>query len=214
MQVKNLNELAIVIDADFLSKLLIDNYGFYRSLYPWKDIPNVNFLKLIDTIARNGNVIEKGNKVDVIFYYNQAHSILPFTNKYGDLDQYLDFTLHNYYFSTDNANFYIRAYFSDSNIRRNDKEEFERSYMQGFREILQHVASTRTIRQIVLMADSEYLNDDLELYMESNKLLFIIERDNSYDTHYRLNPANVGKYYFVDAHQVVALAMGLTLNEL
>lgn len=64
MQVNNLNEVAILIDADFLSKLLINNYGFYRDLYPWKNIPNLNMLRLIDMMASNGKVIEKGRKVD------------------------------------------------------------------------------------------------------------------------------------------------------
>lgn len=172
MQVNNLNEVAILIDADFLSKLLINNYGFYRDLYPWKNIPEVNMLRLIYTIAINGNVIEKGSKVDVIFYYNTAHSTMPFVGKYGNLDHFIVSNLHDYRFSTENADFHIRSYFSDPEIKCNDKDEFEEEYMQGFRELLQHIASTQTIRQIVLFADSEYLNDDLELYMKSKKILF------------------------------------------
>lgn len=214
MQVNNLNEVAILIDADFLSKLLINNYGFYRDLYPWKNISNLNMLRLIDMIARNGNVIEGDNKVDVIFYYNIAHQVMPFVSKYGDLGTFLDFTLHDYHFKTENADLHIRSYFSDPDIRCDDKDEFEEEYMRGFRELLQHIASTRTIRQIVMFADSEYLNDDLELYMESNRLLFLIERDNSNESHYRLNPQDVGKYYFVDANYVVALSMGLSMDEL
>lgn len=214
MEVNNLNEVAILIDADFLSKLLINNYGFYRDLYPWKSIPNVNMLRLIDMIACNGNVIEKGSKVDVIFYYNIVHPVMPFVSKYGDLSKFLDFTMHDYHFNTDNADFHIRSYFSDPEIKCNDKNDFEREYMEGFRLLLRHIASTKTIRQVVLFADSEYLNDDLELYMESNGLLFLIERDNSNESHYQLNPQDVGKYYFVDANYVLALAMGLSMGEL
>lgn len=214
MQVNNLNEVAILIDADFLSKLLIKNYGFYRDLYPWKSIPNVNMLRLIDMIASNGNVIEKGSKVDVIFYYNIAHPIMPFVEKYGDLTKFLDFTLRDYHFNTDNADFHIRSYFSDPEVRCDDKEDFEREYMTGYRELLQHITSTKTIRQIVLFADSDFLNDDLELYMESSKILFLIERDHGLESHYRLNPQEVGKYYFVNGNYVVALSMGITMNEL
>lgn len=214
MQVNNLNEVAILIDADFLSRLLINNYGFYRDLYPWKNIPNVNMLRLIDMIASNGNVIEKGCKVDVIFYYNIAHPVMPFVGKYGDLSKFLDFTLRDYHFNTDNADFYIRSYFSDPEIRCNDKEDFEREYIEGYRVLLQQITSTKTIRQVVLFADSEYLNDDLELYMELHKILFLIERDHGLNSHYRLNPQNAGKFYYVNANYVVALSMGITMNEL
>lgn len=212
MQVNNLNEVVILIDADFLSKLLINNYGFYRDLYPWKNIPEVNMLRLIYTIAINGNVIEKGSKVDVIFYYNTAHSTMPFVGKYGNLDHFIVSNIHDYRFGTENADFHIRSYFSDPEIKCNDKDKFEEEYMQGFRELLQHIASTQTIRQIVLFADSEYLNDDLELYMKSKKILFLIERDN--DSNFRLESTDVGKYYFVDANYVVALSMGLSMDEL
>lgn len=125
MKVNNLNEVAILIEADFLSKLLINNYGFYRDLYPWKNIHDVNMLRLIDTIASNGNVIEKDCKVDVIFYYNIAHPAMPFVGKYGDLSKFIDFNLRDYHFSTDNADFHIRSYFSDPEIRCNDKKNLK-----------------------------------------------------------------------------------------
>lgn len=214
MQVNNLNEVAILIDADFLSRLLINNYGFYRDLYPWKNIPNLNVLRLIDLIASNGNVIEKGNKVDVIFYYNIVHPVMPFVGKHDDLSKFLDFSLHDYHFNTGNADFHIRSYFSDPEIRCDDKYEFEEMYMRGFREILQHITSTKTIRQIVMFADSEFLNDDVEFYMESNKFPILIERDNANVSNYRINPKYAGRYYFVDANYVVALSMGLSMNEL
>lgn len=84
----------------------------------------------------------------------------------------------------------------------------------GYRELLRQIMSSKTIRQIVLFADSEFLNEDLELYMESSKVLFLIERDHEQESQYWLNPQNTGKFYYVNANYVVALAMGLSMDEL
>lgn len=214
MEVRNLNEVAILIDADFLGNLLINNYGFYRNLYPWKVIPYVNMLKLVSMIASHGRVNENGSRVDVIFYYNTAHPVLPFTSKYGNLETFLDSPLNDYHFKTDDGDFYIRSYFSDPEISQGDKEEFEREYMQDFREILMHVAATRSIRKIVLVADSKYLRDDLERYMESGRIQFFIERENSHLSNYFFDACYAGKYYFINANYAVANALGISLNEL
>ena len=216
MKVENLNQTAILIDVDFLCKLIMHNYSFYRDFLPWKELPNLKITDIIRYIAVNGRIHERGHKVDVILYYNPAHRILPFSQKPNNIAQFLDFTKNDYFFETDEGIFYLRSYFSDTATLEwdiEDQDAFNYKYMEGFRQILNKVVHTDSICHIVLFADNEYLNEDLNSYMKLGKF-FYIERDHSSDTHYDLEIEDIGKYYYVDANYVIAYSMGLSNSEI
>ena len=214
MKVNKLHEIAILIDVDFLQEMILKTYNDYKAIYPTKSFDNLDLTKIIYKIASNGRVNNKGNKVDVILYYNPEHPILPLTNKPNNIENFLESAINQSYFSTDIGNFYLHSYFSDTVGKDyKDRNAFMLQYTDGFKEILSHIVYTPSISQIVLFADNKYINDDLNKYFNNTDKLFFIE-NNSFETKLQLDPINIGKYYTINATYIIALTMGLKYEDL
>ena len=213
MTVNNLNQVVILIDADFLFKKVQENYEFYRDLYPSKTFQDLNMANLIDMIAKNGRVCEKGHKVDVIFHFDLCNNL----HQPDTLLEYTNFTNNDYICETDTANFYIRSYFSDPSYNRAScsDEEYEFHYMDNFSYIFNRVAQTESVTQIILVADNALLNESINNCLRTTDKLLFIERDNSFETTLMLDYTYAGStLFFIDINYVIAFALGLNESEI
>lgn len=215
MRVNNLHEIAILIDGEFLREQISETFSIYEKIYPEKDFHELDLGRIIYNIALSGRVNASGNKVDVIFYYNSAHPILPLTNKPNNLNDFVAPEINLYHLSTNVGDFQLRSYFSDStNGAFADNDMFMEQYMSGFSLLLSQLFHAPSVSQIVLFADNDKLSPTLNNHLKNTDKLVFIERRANGESNLRIAPECNGKFYWIDASYIIAMAMGLTANEL
>lgn len=189
-----LNETVIIIDTDFLNERISHNLTFYKELYPDKNFEKINLAELLYDFALNARVEEEGRNVDIIFAYTLSNSILVHCTP-SNLTY--DISSDGVQMETDIGKFLIRSFWGD----------IGETCIEHFCNILRMADNSSRVARIIIIADNDFLNDQLE-YMEykKEKILLLIKK-------YHHTEINVDIKY-VNIDYIVADSLGLNKNEI
>lgn len=189
-----LNETVIIIDTDFLNERISHNLTFYKELYPDKNFEKINLAELLYDFALNARVEEEGRNVDIIFAYTLSNSILVHCTP-SNLTY--DISSDGVQMETDIGKFLIRSFWGD----------IGETCIKHFCNILSMADNSSRVARIIIIADNDFLNDQLE-YMEykKEKILLLIKK-------YHHTEINVDIKY-VNIDYIIADSLGLNKNEI
>jgi hypothetical protein len=189
-----LNETVIIIDTDFLNERISHNLTFYKELYPDKNFEKINLAELLYDFALNARVEEEGHNVDIIFAYTLSNSILAHCTP-SNLTY--DISSDGVQMETDIGKFSIRSFWGD----------IGETCIEHFCNILRMADNSPRVSRIIIIADNNFLNDQLE-YMEykKEKILLLIKKYHHTEIHVDI------KYVNID--YIIADSLGLNKNEI
>lgn len=189
-----LNETVILIDTDFINERVQYFLSIYRNLYPKRDFKEINLADLLYKFAINARVSEAGHNVDIIFAHTISNSSLIFCKPNNLI---IDITSNGVQMETDIGNFHIRSFFADEN----------ETCIEHFGNLLNIVDNFPRTSRIILVADNEYLNSQLEyIDYKKEKSIFMIKK--------YYNSEITVPIKFVKIDNIIGNCLGLTDDEL
>lgn len=194
MKLWPLHKTVILIDTDFLNEKLSENIRFYQNLYRDKSFHKISLENLLYNFVVNARIDEPGNTIDVLFAYTLSNSSLQRCEP-DDVFGFID--ARNINFQTDKGTLRIRSFFADE----------DETCTQHFLNMLTSIYHNPDVSRIVMIADNDELNYELEYMIRSDakKDLFMIKN-------YHNSCIDVLVKY-VNIDYPIAYAMGLNDGE-
>ena len=204
MELIKLHKSVILIDSDFLIKEMKMCYGFYSKRYPEKHFNKIDIMDILRLIALPSGLLQDGNSVDVIFFYNLDNSELPHMNAPSNLFEFSDFHSHPVVNTIQGCRFELHSFFADP------EAEYEEQYYEEFDQILRQVGVMENVSKLCLIADNAWHNMTIEQLVRKTDLTIISfrSRNPEMDIDY-----NTPQFRYVNIEYTIAASMGLTLSE-
>ena len=166
MKLPKLNQSVILINTEFLIKMIKDGVDFYSGLYPGRSFPLINVGDIIYRIATNSRITHDTDPIIVIFLYKLDNKILPHVNYPNNLFVFSDIVNKSFFMNAGTNVFHFVSYFADP-------EELE-SFDVEFSDLFRQVAYDKNVFNISIVADNDMMNYYLERFVdELDKSLFV-----------------------------------------
>jgi len=191
MNLGKLNKTVILIDTDYLNQKIKENIEFYSDLYPDKELNTLNLYQLIYNFIVNARVESDERNIDVLFAYRLSDSLLYSTNP----DNVWSF-VNAENLNIKEFNVTIRSFFADE----------DESCSKHFTIMLKMIHRSSSVDRIIMVGDSEDLNNAFQLspeLLEKNLFLFRDDHDTNIDF----------SIYFVNIAYMIAQSLGLDSGE-